>query len=399
MQLSVIIVNYNVKYFLEHCLLSVLKACKGIEAEVFVADNNSTDGSREYLEPKFPTVKFFWNRENTGFAKANNSVLSQTNGEHILFLNPDTIVPEDCFSKCLSFFKTHNDCGALGVRMIDGSGNFLKESKRSLPTPSSGFFKMTGLEKLFPNSPIFAGYYAGKLPETENNKAEVLSGAFMMLSQKAADKTKGFDEDFFMYGEDIDLSYRILKSGVQNYYLGEITIIHFKGESTQKRSPEYFKNFYGSVKLFIDKHYRSEKIKHALMTKVISCGKIIAQNKKYFSFVKPAAPSATILKTLVMCSEDQLESINKIISDTPYDMHHLIYTGHDFTISEMKNIILKKSIAAVILCENISLSYKVMIDWLQQIPDTCQCLFFADNAGSITGSHNKNERGIVIAAR
>ena len=156
LQLSIIIVNYNVKYFLEQCLYSVQKACTGIKAEVFVVDNHSADGSREYLSSKFPKVVFKWNMNNDGFGKASNSVLKETKGDYILFLNPDTIVPEDCFEKCLSFFKKNQNCGSLGVHMLDGSGRFLKESKRGFPSPLISLFKMAGLAGLFPSSKIFA---------------------------------------------------------------------------------------------------------------------------------------------------------------------------------------------------------------------------------------------------
>ena len=394
MLLSVIIINYNVKYFLEHCLLSVIKACKEIEVEILVADNNSSDGSREYLEPKFPTVKFFWNNENTGFAKANNSMLSQAKGEHILFLNPDTIVPEDCFLKCLSFFDSHNDCGALGVRMIDGSGNFLKESKRSLPTPSSGFFKMTGLETLFPNSSIFAGYYAGHLPEKENRKAEILSGAFMMLSRKVADITKGFDENFFMYGEDIDLSYRILKSGFQNYYLGEITIIHFKGESTQKDSAAYLNNFYGSVKLFIDKHYTNQKLYRALMSLTIQAGKKIASLKNKRTSDKKPQTVRTGISTLITGTDVQKQSIVQILSNSNYIISEAGTERIDS--GQFLKMIRERNTEALVLAENEHQSFRKIIQITAEIKGSCRVLFFNSDASAIIGSADKNATGVVI---
>jgi GT2 family glycosyltransferase len=181
LQLSVIIVNYNVKYFLEQCLCSVLKACKNIEAEIIVVDNNSTDGSREFLSPQFNSVKFIWNADNTGFAKANNQALQQASGTYILFLNPDTIVPEDCFTKCIHFFQSHSEAGALGIRMIDGTGKFLKESKRAFPSPLTSLYKLSGLTKLFPHSKTFARYHLGHLSEKETHEVDVLAGAYMMI--------------------------------------------------------------------------------------------------------------------------------------------------------------------------------------------------------------------------
>ena len=189
MQLSIIIVNYNVKFFLEHCLLSLINACKNLTAEIIVIDNNSTDGSKDFLVPKFHSVKFIWKDVNVGFGNANNEAAAIAQGEYILFLNPDTILPENCLQDCLTLFKKNKDYGAVGVRMIDGNGSFLKESKRCLPTASSGLFKMIGLATLLPNSLLFAKYYAGHLPEKENNKVEVLAGAFMMLSKKGFEIT------------------------------------------------------------------------------------------------------------------------------------------------------------------------------------------------------------------
>jgi GT2 family glycosyltransferase len=255
LKLSVIIVNYNVKHFLEQCLYSVTKACGTINAEIFVVDNNSTDGSKELLLQKFPQVKFTWNTVNVGFAKANNQALANANGEYILFLNPDTIVPEDCFKKCIHFFQSNADAGALGIRMIDGSGKFLKESKRAFPEPLTSLYKLLGLAKLFPHSKLFAKYHLGYLPDNITHEVDVLAGAFMMLPEKVLMETGSFDESFFMYGEDVDLSYRVQKAGYKNYFFAESTIIHFKGESTKKGSLNYVRLFYSAMSLFVKKHY------------------------------------------------------------------------------------------------------------------------------------------------
>ncbi len=259
MQLSIIIVNYNVKHFLEQCLCSVIKACEKTEAEVFVVDNNSTDGSRELLEPRFPSVTFVWNSANAGFAKANNQALSQATGEFILFLNPDTIVPEDCFEKCIAFLKANAGAGALGVRMIDGSGKFLKESKRAFPSPLTSLYKLSGITILFPRSKIFARYHLGHLPENENHEVDVLAGAFMMIPAKIIKQTGTFDERFFMYGEDVDLSFRIQKAGYRNFYFAGCSIIHFKGESTKRGSLNYVRLFYQAMNLFVKKHYSGSR--------------------------------------------------------------------------------------------------------------------------------------------
>lgn len=255
MQLSIIIVNYNVKYFLEQCLCSVLKAVKNIEAEIFVVDNNSSDGSERLFADKFKRVNFIQNKENLGFSKANNIAIKKATGEYILFLNPDTLIPEDCLEKCISFFKTNPQTGALGIKMMDGSGKFLRESKRSFPSPVTSFYKLSGLAKLFPHSKRYSKYHLGNLDENENHEVDVLAGAFMMVSKKVIDEVGSFDEDFFMYGEDIDLSYRIQKAGYKNIYFSESSIIHFKGESTKRGGLNYVRLFYKAMSIFARKHY------------------------------------------------------------------------------------------------------------------------------------------------
>ncbi|UAY52010.1 glycosyltransferase family 2 protein [Ferruginibacter albus] len=261
MRLSIIIVNYNVKFFLEDCLNSVLKASANITTEIFVVDNNSTDGSKEFFANRFSSVKFLWNNQNLGFAKANNIALSQCRGEYILFLNPDTIIPEDCLDKCLTFCNATNNLGGLGVHMVDGNGKFLKESKRAFPGLATSFYKLTGLADLFPASPTFAKYYLGNLDEHSTHEVDVLAGAFMMHPKKVLDEVGSFDEQFFMYGEDVDLSYRIQKAGYTNYYFAETSIIHFKGESTKAGDLNYVKHFYGAMAIFVKKHYSGSQYK------------------------------------------------------------------------------------------------------------------------------------------
>ena len=255
MKLSVIIVNYNVKYFLEQCLYSAQKACASIDSEVFVVDNNSVDGSCQMVREKFPSATLIENQINKGFSTANNQAIKQAKGEYILLLNPDTIVEEDSFMKCIRFMDEHPDAGGLGVKMIDGKGQFLPESKRGLPTPSVAFYKIFGLAKLFKKSKRFGRYHLGHLNENQTHEIEILSGAFMFLRKRALDKVGLLDEDFFMYGEDIDLSYRITQGGYKNYYFPETTIIHYKGESTKKGSINYVKVFYQAMAIFARKHF------------------------------------------------------------------------------------------------------------------------------------------------
>lgn len=255
MKLSVIIVNYNVKYFLEQCLHSVRKAAEGISTEVWVVDNNSVDHSLEMVQHRFPEVNIIANTENVGFSKANNQAIRKSSGDYILLLNPDTVVEEDTFSKVIHFMDAHPDAGGLGVKMIDGSGKFLPESKRGLPTYDVAFYKIFGLSSFFPKSRIFGRYHMGFLDENETNPVEILAGAFMLLRKSVLDKIGVLDEDFFMYGEDIDLSYRIIKAGYKNYYFPETRIIHYKGESTKRSSVNYVFVFYNAMIIFARKHF------------------------------------------------------------------------------------------------------------------------------------------------
>lgn len=253
--LSVIIVNYNVKHFLEQCLISVFKSAQNIDIEVFVIDNASVDGSVEMLKKKFPQVKLIKNKQNVGFSKANNQAIKQSQGKYVLLLNPDTIVQEDTFVKCVEFMDQHPEAGGLGIKMIDGSGEFLPESKRGLPTPWVAFYKIFGLSKLFPKNKKFGKYHLTYLDKNQNHEVDVLSGAFMMIRKKVLDEIGLLDEDYFMYGEDVDLSYRIQKAGYKNYYFSESQIIHYKGESTKKGSLNYVLVFYKAMLIFAKKHF------------------------------------------------------------------------------------------------------------------------------------------------
>lgn len=255
MKLSVVIVNYNVKAFLEQCLRSVTEALKGIEAEIFVVDNQSTDGSVDMLRSEFPTVRVLANTVNVGFSRANNQAIRVSTGEYVLLLNPDTVVGEDVFRKVIAFMDGNSKVGGLGVKMIDGTGRFLPESKRGLPTPTVAFFKIMGLARLFPHSRNFGRYHLGHLPEDSSAPIEILSGACMFMRRSVLDEVGLLDESFFMYGEDIDLSYRICLGGYENWYFPEARIIHYKGESTKKSSVNYVFVFYNAMVIFARKHF------------------------------------------------------------------------------------------------------------------------------------------------
>ncbi|MDX5348763.1 MAG: glycosyltransferase family 2 protein, partial [Hymenobacteraceae bacterium] len=254
-KLSVIIVNYNVCYFLEQALLSVRKAMQGLEGDVWVVDNNSVDGSVEMVRQKFPEVHVIANKENVGFSRANNQAIRASEGEYVLLLNPDTVVEEDTFVKCCRFMDEHPDAGGLGVKMLDGQGEFLPESKRGLPTPWVAFYKIFGLSALFPKSRKFGRYHLGYLDKDEVHEIEVLSGAFMLMRRETLNKVGLLDEDYFMYGEDIDLSYRITQGGYKNYYFPHTRIIHYKGESTKRTSVNYVFVFYRAMIIFAKKHF------------------------------------------------------------------------------------------------------------------------------------------------
>ena len=255
MKLSVIIVSYNVRCYLDQCLCSVNRAAEGIESETFVVDNNSSDGSAGMVGKKFPYVNLITNNINLGFSKANNQALSYAKGEYILFLNPDTVVEKKTFQECIKFMDSSPNAGAVGVKMTDGKGRFLPESKRSLPTPLVAFFKISGLTALFPRSKTFGRYYLGHMDNDQTHEIEVLTGAFLFARKEALDKAGWFDEDFFMYGEDIDLSYRILKNKYTIYYHPGTEIIHYKGASTSKSSINYVLVFYRAMIIYAKKHF------------------------------------------------------------------------------------------------------------------------------------------------
>jgi GT2 family glycosyltransferase len=274
-----------VRYFLEQTIWSVYKSDTKFEYEIFVVDNHSSDDSLKMLAQKFPNVQVIANTENVGFSKANNQAIKIAKGEYILLLNPDTIIQEDTLQKCVDFMETHANTGGLGVKMVDGAGNFLPESKRGFPSPMAAFAKMSGLSKLFPNSKTFGQYHLSFLDKNKNHAIDVLSGAFMLLRKSVLDKVGLLDEDYFMYGEDIDLSYRIKKAGFENYYLADTSIIHFKGESTKKGSLNYIKVFYNAMIIFANKHITGTKGKvlKFLLQIAISLRAILAVIQAFFA--------------------------------------------------------------------------------------------------------------------
>ena len=254
MELTVVIVNYRVKYLLEQTLRSVEQAMQGLQGEVIVVDNLSQDDSIAFSRERHAQVNYIENQENVGFARANNQAIMQARGEYTLILNPDTIITPRCLQEGIAWMKSHPKCGAIGARMMDGNGVFLPESKRSFPTPWVSFCKIFGLSKLFPRSPWFAKYHLRYLSDLEPQCVDILSGAYMLCRTSVLQQLGGFDEDFFMYGEDIDLSYRIVKAGYENWFL-PTPMVHYKGESTHKDSMRYVRIFYDAMLIFYRKHF------------------------------------------------------------------------------------------------------------------------------------------------
>jgi GT2 family glycosyltransferase len=321
LQLSIIIVNYNVRYFLEQCLYAVQRAAEGLGVEIIVVDNGSADGSVNYLRPLFPSVHWLENAENLGFAKANNLALAQCRGEFVLFLNPDTLVAEDTFHKSLGYLGQNPSTGALGVRMLDGKGKFLPESKRSFPSPWVSFGKLSGLSAVFPKSKNFNRYALGYLGEKENHSVEVLAGACMFVRKELLLQLNGFDESYFLYGEDVDLSYRIKKAGYDNIYFANTSIIHFKGESSRNLSLTRVKYFYQAMLVFVQKHYNggAAKIFSVFLSVAIALRGILSAIKK---ILKPALlPLTDALLVLISLQSFRFFWINKIRN------------GEDFNVS------------------------------------------------------------------
>ena len=359
-------------------------------------DNNSSDGSKDFFAGKFPEVRFIWHDENIGFAKANNFALKQCTGEYVLFLNPDTILPEDCLEKSLSFLQAQTIQGALGVRMIDGAGNFLKESKRGFPSPSTSLFKLAGLAKLFPHSKKFARYYLGNLDEYQNHEIDVLAGAFMLITKKVLDIVGGFDEAFFMYGEDIDLSYRIQKAGYKNYYFADSTIIHFKGESTKKGSLNYVRMFHKAMILFVRKHYKKVRLFNILMRIGIACNAVLSGITSIFKKIFFVSKRKKEKQTLIVANEAEFNSLLMIMQKAGLVKMIVGRINNDPSeLNNLKAIIKKQAANELIFCTD-SISFKNIIDAIQQIPNAAEFEFYTACGSTIISSSSKDSTGEYI---
>jgi N-acetylglucosaminyl-diphospho-decaprenol L-rhamnosyltransferase len=425
MILSVIIVNYRVPYFLELCLRSVEKAVYGMgaDAEVFVVDNCSGDGSVDYLRPKFPWVRFVINEDNVGFARANNQVLAIARGRHVLFLNPDTILPEDMVTACIAFLEStpragglgeraHEGAtdvrragpggvGAVGVRMVDGGGRFLKESRRGFPSPWVAFCKLSGLTALFPHSRLFAGYYLGHLPEGLVHNAPVLSGACLWVPRPVLDIVGGFDERFFMYAEDIDLSYRIGQAGYRNYYLPDVTIVHFKGESTRK-DIRYVKLFYRAMSQFRRKHFRGgfNGLFNGLMEAGIWVRAAMSAVKRAIMGGEkddPGLRAGGDAGPGPVRGGDASAAARAWLTGDPGSVRHLSAV---LSLSGKRVLVADSGEAdEIIFCEGPAYPFKEIIADLQAAavsPGRPPSKFYAAGSGSVTGSASKDGRGETV---
>ena len=331
MTLSVIIVNYNVKFYLEQCLESVRRASQGLQVEVFVVDNLSTDGSIAYLRDRFPEVTFIENKENVGFARANNQAIRQSKGKYVLLLNPDTIVGEDTLARFVEFMDVHPEAGGTGAYMLNVDGTFAPESRRGLPTPFVAFCKMSGLASLFPKSRLFGRYYMHYLDKSEVNEIEVMSGAYMMLRREALDKVGLLDETFFMYGEDIDLSYRVLKGGYKNYFL-PVRMLHYKGESTVKSSYRYAYVFYQAMRLFFRKHYGHYSFFISLPINAATwASTFMVYLRNRLRYRKKAKLAPSITNALVIGDAVMLDEVRAMLARYGVEGKHVFVEGAEAT--------------------------------------------------------------------
>ncbi len=378
MDLSVVIVNYNVQYFLEQCILSVQAASQNLKIEIIVVDNNSSDDSCKILIEKFPEIILIQNKENVGFSKANNQGVEIAKGDYVLILNPDTVVAEDTFVQILAFAKSKPNLGVLGVKLIDGSGNFLPESKRGIPTPLVAFSKIFGI-----SSKQTGKYYATHLNENETGTVAVLVGAFMLLKRSVYNEVNGFDEAYFMYGEDIDLSYKTLNKGYQNYYYANTQVVHYKGESTQK-DIKHLKYFHNAMKIFYKKHFKLNRVYDFIMNFGIQFWFLL----KFFNFLRPKNSLKSSLNVLYL-GEDEL--INNYLNKKYLLVNENLIDDFD----QIRNLI-KKYFIDTIVFDNSIISNKKIIEHFQEFKNEgVSFKIHPRNTNFLIGSINSKNLGQV----
>ncbi|WP_374173725.1 glycosyltransferase family 2 protein [Flavobacterium tructae] len=384
MQLSVIILNYNVRYFLEQCVLSVQEAISSLDAEIIVVDNNSSDESCLMMKSKFPTVKLIQNGTNYGFPKGNNIGVAEARGKYVCILNPDTVVAENTFKKILNFAERQVNLGIVGCKLIDGTGAFLPESKRGIPTPWVAFTKIFGLYKIFPNWKWFNQYYAQHLGTNESGRVDILVGAFMLMTRDLYVELEGFDEECFMYADDIDLSYRALQKKKSNYYFHETTVLHYKGESTVK-DEKYMKRFQEAMNFFYQKHFR----KSWFFEFFIQIG------IWFFSFVKMfqgKTKSKPLPESVIFYSS------NRILSEKLPEILKNKVRFLDFKKEKMVNSWqLFEGKRVEIILDNQYVSFKKCIKIIETLKDkNITFKIFPKNANFIIGSNSRNDRGQIV---
>lgn len=382
MQLSVIIVNYNVRYFLELCLQSVQEGLEEIDSEIIVIDNNSKDDSCKMIFDNFPEVILIKNTKNVGFSKANNQGVAIARGEYVLILNPDTVVGKDTFTECLDFAKKQDNFGALGVKLIDGKGNFLPESKRGIPTPKASFHKLLGIKNQKKGK-----YYANHLKENETGKIDVLVGAFMLMKRSVYNEVKGFDERYFMYGEDIDLSYKILKKGYQNYYLGDVQVIHYKGESTIN-DVKYLRHFYKAMEIFYKEHFTVNALYDFMMKIGIKFWYVL----KFFR-IKKQNKTQTLSKKALYIGNEQ-EVFNQLQKTGLDVVQYNILDEKSFNKCEE---FLKENNIKEVIFDNVDLTYQEIINKVVRLKnDKLTFRIHPKNTNYILGSDSSDGKGEVI---
>ncbi|PWA05095.1 glycosyltransferase family 2 protein [Flavobacterium psychrotolerans] len=387
MQLSVIILNYNVRYFLEQCVLSVENAIQNMDAEIIVVDNNSSDDSCEMMKTRFPNVKLIENKENSGFPKGNNIGVAQAKGEYLCILNPDTVVAEDTFVKILQFCAVPplgiRGLGIVGCKLVDGTGNFLPESKRGVPTPFVAFTKITGLYKLFPKSKTFGKYYAQHLNKNETGKVDILVGAFMVLKRELYLEVGGFDENCFMYSDDIDLSYMVLQKGKSNYYFHDTTVIHYKGESTVKDGA-YMKRFQEAMHFFYKKHFKVSFFFDIFMKIGAFLFVLLKKNKA-------GSVSRKIEEYILFSEDEKLKTKVENLFETKVSLIHSPAKNN------LNSLVHGSEGNIEIIFDNNFQSFKSIIESMERYKNPkCTFKILPKNANFIIGSNTSNDRGEVI---
>jgi GT2 family glycosyltransferase len=383
MQLSVIILNYNVRYFLEQCVASVQEALSNIDGEIIVVDNNSLDDSCEMMKTHFPNVKLIENTTNLGFPKGNNIGVAHAKGDYICILNPDTVVAEDTFEKVLAFAEKQKNIGIVGCKLIDGTGNFLPECKRGVPTPFVALTKIFGLYKLFPKTALFNRYYAQHLSENETGKVGILVGAFMIMKRNLYQEIGGFDENCFMYSDDIDLSYMALKKGKTNYYFHETTVIHYKGESTVKDGL-YMKHFREAMQFFYRKHFRSSIIFDVFMKIGAFFFALIKKNQ---SKLKPLKAEEYVLFSKNEKLKNKLENL----------FHKKVHWQSQIEGNTVFSHSILNKTQTEIIFDNTDLSFKEIISFLEENKNQGFTFkIIPKNTFFMIGSNNSNDKGTVI---